>query len=83
MPRVDERAHRRGIETRDEYQALRAMGIELFQGYYFARPQFATLAEIPSRCFEGSVRLARHRYSPGALEYVVQGGCLSIGAQVD
>lgn len=36
-----------GIETRDEMDALRDLGADLFQGYYFARPAFESLAEIP------------------------------------
>lgn len=28
-----------GVETAAEYQALRQMGITLFQGYLFAKPQ--------------------------------------------
>lgn len=35
-----------GIETREELATLRDFGIELFQGYYFARPSFRSLAEI-------------------------------------
>jgi EAL domain-containing protein (putative c-di-GMP-specific phosphodiesterase class I) len=27
-----------GVETREQYDALRAAGVELIQGYYFARP---------------------------------------------
>ncbi|TDH58839.1 EAL domain-containing protein [Dankookia rubra] len=39
-----------GIETRDEYVALRGIGIGLFQGYLFARPGFRTLpaATLPA-----------------------------------
>ncbi|AUN95942.1 EAL domain-containing protein [Pseudazoarcus pumilus] len=40
-----------GVETREEYAALRALGIELFQGYYFARPAFRALAEVPAERF--------------------------------
>ncbi|MFI9653332.1 EAL domain-containing protein [Guyparkeria sp. GHLCS8-2] len=38
-----------GVETREEYEALRAMGLNRFQGYWFARPGFETLptAEMP------------------------------------
>lgn len=36
-----------GIETRDELTALRDLGIDLFQGYLFARPTFEALAQIP------------------------------------
>lgn len=35
-----------GVETREELDVLRAMGIELFQGYYFARPQVETFQTI-------------------------------------
>jgi EAL domain-containing protein (putative c-di-GMP-specific phosphodiesterase class I) len=33
-----------GVETRDEISALRDLGVGLFQGYYFARPSFRSLA---------------------------------------
>lgn len=35
-----------GVETRDEFTSLREFGIELFQGYYFARPSYESLADI-------------------------------------
>ena len=35
-----------GVETEDEYTFLRAQGIQLFQGYLFARPGFASLPEV-------------------------------------
>lgn len=35
-----------GIETRDELATLEDFGIDLFQGYYFAKPAFESLAEI-------------------------------------
>lgn len=34
-----------GIETYEEMSVLRDFGIELFQGYYFAKPAFQSLAE--------------------------------------
>ena len=34
------------VETREEYHWLRDAGINLFQGYYFAKPGFETLPEI-------------------------------------
>ncbi|TWH76361.1 EAL domain-containing protein (putative c-di-GMP-specific phosphodiesterase class I) [Azomonas agilis] len=37
-----------GVETRAELEFLRTLGIELFQGYYFARPAFEALA-TPSK----------------------------------
>lgn len=35
-----------GVETRNEFVSLRALGINLFQGYYFARPSYEALAEV-------------------------------------
>jgi EAL domain-containing protein (putative c-di-GMP-specific phosphodiesterase class I) len=35
-----------GVETPAEYEALRAMGIGLFQGYLFARPAFEALPRV-------------------------------------
>lgn len=34
-----------GVETEAEYRTLRALGIDLFQGYLFARPGFEALPE--------------------------------------
>lgn len=36
-----------GIESHEEISPLRDMGIELFQGFYFAKGQFEALAEDP------------------------------------
>lgn len=36
-----------GIETYDEMAAIRDFGVYLFQGYYFAKPVFQSLAEVP------------------------------------
>jgi len=35
-----------GIETRDEVRCLQDLGLELFQGYYFARPAFEAQADL-------------------------------------
>ena len=35
-----------GIETEAELQAIKALGIRLFQGYYFARPQVETFQSM-------------------------------------
>jgi len=35
-----------GVETREELKALQDLGIELFQGYLFARPAFESLTEF-------------------------------------
>jgi EAL domain-containing protein (putative c-di-GMP-specific phosphodiesterase class I) len=40
-----------GVEREEEYRWLRRAGIRLFQGYYFARPSFEALAEVPSALF--------------------------------
>ncbi len=40
-----------GIESYEEFSVLRDMGIELFQGYYFARPAFEALADVPAEVF--------------------------------
>jgi EAL domain-containing protein (putative c-di-GMP-specific phosphodiesterase class I) len=37
-----------GVETRAELDFLRDAGINLFQGYYFARPGFQMLPTVPS-----------------------------------
>jgi EAL and modified HD-GYP domain-containing signal transduction protein len=38
------------VETREEYAKLRALGFDLFQGYYFARPELYTARTLrPSR----------------------------------
>ena len=35
-----------GVETEGEYRVLRATGIRLYQGYWFARPAFESLPEL-------------------------------------
>lgn len=35
-----------GVETREELSFLRDLGIELFQGYYFAKPGFEQVPEV-------------------------------------
>jgi len=41
-----------GIESYEELSVLRSFGIELFQGYHFARPSFEALPEVPLSAFE-------------------------------
>lgn len=41
-----------GIETPGELSALSDLGIDLFQGYHFARPAFESVAKIPDSAFE-------------------------------
>ena len=40
-----------GIETYEELNTLRELGVDLFQGYYFARPAFQALAAVPSELY--------------------------------
>ena len=40
-----------GIETKNELDYLQSAGIHLCQGYYFARPSFESLADIPADVF--------------------------------
>lgn len=35
-----------GVETYEEYSFLQSLGIELFQGFYFAKPEFEGLAHV-------------------------------------
>ncbi|WP_300656708.1 EAL domain-containing protein [Pseudomonas sp.] len=44
--KLDIRVIAEGIETTGELDALRDMGVELFQGYLFAKPGFEALPEI-------------------------------------
>lgn len=37
-----------GVETRDECAALTDLGVRLFQGYFFARPGFESLPDVPA-----------------------------------
>lgn len=41
-----------GVETVAEYRCLRALGLELFQGYLFARPALEALPEIAPSAWE-------------------------------
>ena len=41
-----------GVETRAEFETLRELGIELFQGFYFARPAFRALARVDPTLYE-------------------------------
>ncbi len=40
-----------GIETYEELGTLRELGVELFQGYYFARPAFRAMATVPAELY--------------------------------
>lgn len=41
-----------GIETREEWDTLQSLGIELFQGFYFARPAFQALATVDNSIYD-------------------------------
>ncbi|RWU11656.1 EAL domain-containing protein [Pseudidiomarina gelatinasegens] len=36
-----------GVETKEELKCLRGLGLNLFQGYYFAKPELEALAAVP------------------------------------
>lgn len=42
-----------GVETAEEFHWLEESGINMFQGYYFARPAFEALPEVANRVFSG------------------------------
>lgn len=41
-----------GIETKDEYEYLKARGINLMQGYYLAKPEFEGVVDRPVNGFD-------------------------------
>lgn len=41
-----------GVETEAEYRRLRALGVPLFQGYLFGRPQLETLGTVPDALWQ-------------------------------
>jgi len=45
MQKLGGRIVAEGVETEDEYAWLRSQGINLYQGYLFARPTFEALPE--------------------------------------
>lgn len=40
-----------GVERVEEYAWLRNIGINFFQGYYFAKPTFEALSDVPAKVF--------------------------------
>jgi len=40
-----------GVETAEEVNVLRSFGIELFQGFYFAKPALRALASVPEGAY--------------------------------
>ena len=54
-----------GVETEAEFAALKAAGVTLFQGYYFAKPGFETLPVVPDMVLSlAAARTAAARPSP-------------------
>ncbi|GAB4257349.1 MAG: EAL domain-containing protein [Methylomicrobium sp.] len=45
-----------GVETARELDVLQSLGIELFQGYYFAKPAFEALAEVDWQKLDDAAR---------------------------
>ena len=41
-----------GVETYEELTTLQSFGVELIQGYYFCKPQFEALADVPLSAFD-------------------------------
>ncbi len=41
-----------GVETYEEYSFLQSIGIELFQGFYFAKPEFEGLAQVQAEAYK-------------------------------
>ena len=41
-----------GVETKEEFDVLRKIGIKLYQGYYFAKPAFEALPEVPKELYQ-------------------------------
>lgn len=41
-----------GVESKGEYIWLKKAGVELFQGYYFAKPAFESLPKVAVQCFD-------------------------------
>jgi EAL domain-containing protein (putative c-di-GMP-specific phosphodiesterase class I) len=40
-----------GVESAEEYRWLNQAGVNIFQGFYFARPEFEALPEVANRVF--------------------------------
>jgi EAL domain-containing protein (putative c-di-GMP-specific phosphodiesterase class I) len=55
---LDIRVVAEGIESREEFLTLADQGIELFQGYYFARPAFEALPAIDPAQWDTLLRIS-------------------------
>lgn len=60
------------VETEAQYQALRAMGCDFFQGYFFARPNVVHGSRLPSNKLAALRLLAVLRNSNTDLEQVAE-----------
>lgn len=58
-----------GIETKSELETLQDFGVHLFQGYYFAKPAFEALAEIPGDVFPTAERAVNFK-SESRMQYI-------------
>lgn len=45
-----------GVETAEEFRAIRNMGIQIQQGYYFARPSIVPPPALPTQLFDSEPR---------------------------
>jgi len=53
------------VETRQEYEWLRGLGFELFQGYFFSRPEVISTRKIPTGSL-AALRMIAEFQKPGA-----------------
>ena len=51
-----------GVETLREARALYSLGVTLMQGYYFARPAFERLPDVPDELYGTVQRRGRRTY---------------------
>ncbi|GGF63255.1 diguanylate phosphodiesterase [Azorhizobium oxalatiphilum] len=57
-----------GIQSEDEYRTLEAMGISLFQGFYFGAPEIGTLPQVRiPRTVRGEFPVAGQRQTASAI----------------
>jgi c-di-GMP-related signal transduction protein len=63
------------VETQDEFEQAQAAGFELFQGYYFAKPEIVEGRDLPSSK-QGNLSLLREASAPrfdlGRIERVIK-----------
>ncbi len=73
-----------GVETEEQLNALRAMGCDLVQGYYFSRPvpplEYETFIEEKKRRLAGQAQAADRNERPGAQDARTEQGRRSAAA---